>query len=382
MTAYPGSADWTWVQGGTWGLDAFADFATDHGKPMRICEWGVGQGGSGSNVGIFYQFKDWLEDHTVVREIIYFHMNGLNNVNYRLGNYSDWQFAFRTNFSNTPGRWPQSSQGSYKIGSASASVLTTKGDLLTRTSTADARLAVGTDEQVLMADSSQTSGLRWASVDPFDLATSRSVLIEDFFNGISGTAFSSALSGTGTAAGATAPFSQTESGVVQLATGSTAAGSAFIGTAATSIIFGTAGNHERKLRIRCAPGTLSNATDEYVIRLGFVDAGTAEAVDGAYFEYDRTVSANWYAVTANNSVRTKTDTGVAVTTNFTTFGITVLNNVATYTIAGTQVASINTNLPQGTSRATGIGAGILKTVGTGVLYFRIDFIAYRGTAAR
>jgi hypothetical protein len=47
------------------------------------------------------------------------------------------------------------------------SSLTTKGDLYTYT-TADARLGVGTDGQVLTADSTQTTGLKWANA-PYDV---------------------------------------------------------------------------------------------------------------------------------------------------------------------------------------------------------------------
>ena len=44
-------------------------------------------------------------------------------------------------------------------------ILTTKGDLLTRTSTTVVRLGVGTDGQVLTADSGDTEGIAWLDPD-------------------------------------------------------------------------------------------------------------------------------------------------------------------------------------------------------------------------
>ena len=49
---------------------------------------------------------------------------------------------------------------------AFANTMTTKGDVLSRSSSADVRLGVGTNGHVLTADSAETSGLKWAAPDP------------------------------------------------------------------------------------------------------------------------------------------------------------------------------------------------------------------------
>lgn len=48
-------------------------------------------------------------------------------------------------------------------GGGGSSPLTTKGDLYTRDSSADARLPVGADNLCLVADSTQSTGIKWAS---------------------------------------------------------------------------------------------------------------------------------------------------------------------------------------------------------------------------
>jgi hypothetical protein len=51
-----------------------------------------------------------------------------------------------------------------------ASTLTTKGDILVHDATSFARRSVGSDDQVLIADAAQSTGMKWGSVDTAQLA--------------------------------------------------------------------------------------------------------------------------------------------------------------------------------------------------------------------
>lgn len=57
-----------------------------------------------------------------------------------------------------------------------SSSYTTKGDILVRNNSAPVRLGVGSDNQVLVADSAQTLGVKWADV-PSPLTTKGDLLV-------------------------------------------------------------------------------------------------------------------------------------------------------------------------------------------------------------
>ena len=131
-------------------------------------------------------------------------------------------------------------------------VLTTKGDMITRTATAPARLGVGADGTYLLADSTQATGLRWGTptiaADPFVL------IAEDRKTSGSSTSFSftgisqgytdlflrvsaSFASGTGSPAPVILACNGTDVLLSQCVLG--AAGGWLRGTSSTSLLLGT-----------------------------------------------------------------------------------------------------------------------------------------------
>lgn len=120
--------------------------------------------------------------------------------------------------------------------------------------------------------------------------------------------------------------------------------------------------------------TLSNGTDTFTARVGFLDSHTP--VDGCYFEYTDSVnSGQWQCKASGNSTVTTSNTTVAADTNFHRFGVLV-NATGTqvdYYIDGTNVGTITgANIPDSTEY-TAHGVGIVKTLGAGTRYIYIDY---------
>lgn len=125
------------------------------------------------------------------------------------------------------------------------------------------------------------------------------------------------------------------------------------------------------------PAALSDVTNTYILRAGFMDSVSAEPTDGVFFRYNYLVnSGRWQFVTRANGVETITDTGitVAVLTNY-ILNIEVQPDglKAFALINGVPVASSITNIPVGAGRETGFGASLIKTAGTTAKVFFTDY---------
>lgn len=118
-------------------------------------------------------------------------------------------------------------------------------------------------------------------------------------------------------------------------------------------------------------GALSDGTNTYTCRAGFLDSPSADATDGHYFRYTHgTNSGKYECVTRSNTTETASDSGYAAQiTNLDLFEILVSadGKTATFSINGvvrvTHTSSTVT-MPTGSSRRTSYGMWAIKSAGT------------------
>lgn len=152
---------------------------------------------------------------------------------------------------------------------------------------------------------------------------------------------------------------------IALMTGSTTTGRAGRLSGTTLCVFGTNPWH---FETTVGLDTLSDGTNTYTARFGFMDSQAGDPTDGAYFRYTHgTNSGKWECVTRSNNVETASalDSGITVDTSLHNFSIDV-NAAGTsvdFKIDGSTVATGTANIPTGTSRATGFGYSIIKSAG-------------------
>jgi hypothetical protein len=122
-----------------------------------------------------------------------------------------------------------------------------------------------------------------------------------------------------------------------------------------------------RVTMRVQVSQLQTSADHYAFRVGFLDATAAKPTDGAYIEYDTSASANWRYCTANNSVRTETASGTAVTAgawHLLAIEVNAAGTSAEFFLNGASLGTITTNIPTGAARTTMFGFHVVRLAGT------------------
>ena len=201
-------------------------------------------------------------------------------------------------------------------------------------------------------------------------------LLTHFENGIAGSTLSSKVLGSRAAVTSVAGSMQNP-GVIQLSTGSTATGYASVGTS-TDFFYFSNGGFEFETCIKIP--VLSSGGQTYILRLGAIDNLAGDVTDGAYFEYDSSTSPYWRYCTALNSVRTKvTSVSLVPQATWVTLNVKVNSDgtIATFSIKGSTLGSINTNIPTVEGREVGIGLSLIKSKGSTAATILSDYVFYQ-----
>lgn len=125
---------------------------------------------------------------------------------------------------------------------------------------------------------------------------------------------------------------------------------------------------------RISVGNLATVAQDFITVTGIGNTMTDEPTSGVYFMYNRSISSNWLACTANGGTRTRIDTGIPVTTSWfkLSYEINAAGTSVTFYVGNTSVATITTNIP--TSHLGFIPVLGRKTNGTtNIFLWRIDY---------
>jgi len=173
----------------------------------------------------------------------------------------------------------------------------------------------------------------------------------------------------------------TNIGMLGLYTGTGTTGRMAINSHVDGIQFG---NNEWTFETRANIQNLSDATNTFTTRFGFMDATTGDPTDGHFFRYTHgTNSGKWQAVTRINNVETATDTGETATAM--TNGSPMPRWKIIVDNSGTNVdfyindRRVVTHTPSGftgSSRLTGIAYSMIKSAGTTSRAFFIDYTLF------
>lgn len=166
-------------------------------------------------------------------------------------------------------------------------------------------------------------------------------------------------------------------GTVSFSTGATTSGRIAVLSHVDGLWFGST---RYTFESRAGLLNLSTAQETFTVRFGFMDSATGDSTDGHYFRYSHGAnSGRWECVTRNNGVETLTQTtitAVALTSGepYSVFRIEVASSGTriVFSIDGRTVATHSAG-PTGSNRATGMGYSIIKSAGTTLRQFVVDY---------
>ncbi len=173
-------------------------------------------------------------------------------------------------------------------------------------------------------------------------------------------------------------ISTTRKAAVRLDLGTNGSGWIAFGVGIEAFAFGAL-QHEFVTRV--AVEDLSDGTNRYILFAGFTDQGySPTVVDGAFFRYvDNVNGGRFECVCSSNSVETAADSGLTVAAD-TDYDLRIVVNAAASSVAfwidGALVATVTTNIPSGTTRATGARVGLDRVAGSTARYAYVSTFAF------
>jgi hypothetical protein len=190
--------------------------------------------------------------------------------------------------------------------------------------------------------------------------------------------------GTGTGAqvsqkDVTVSGGETVSGIANMETGTTTTGLVNITYGSGSSIWNVLQRWETYVRLKVP--TVSDGTQTFNARYGWVDTTDGAPANGVYLEA-RSGSTNWWAVARASGSNTEVDTGIAYNTAFRGFAIIVPGDGSAYFHSGpTLIATISSGFPAAGTFLFAT-AFILKSAGTTSRELRLDMVAWSQPSTR
>lgn len=261
---------------------------------------------------------------------------------------------------------------------------TTKGDLLVRDATELQRLPVGTNDQVLTADSTQDLGVRWGTVASedtnlanIDVKDQSVVVYTDFMSG--NMAFEGWTVSTGSG-GAAAPMVAGNSlpghpGVLRLSTETNSSGRAYAAQGVNMLHFGQ--GESVTFDAVVAVNAVPTVAEDFTCYIGCHSGTTSSPSRGVGFAIDRTENANNWLCMTDAAGSNFVDSGEAIVADSMVHLRIEINGAGTealFYIDDTLVHTETTNLPSTSSGQNGCYwiASLFKQAGTTARYLYLD----------